>query len=222
MRIAQHLRAGIARTREVRVRIRHGNIHPALSEMATVQLIRKIRLKQHAAAAMLEGGVAHSVGSRSSKSPCCRSPTAAPAPPPRLTSVKRTPTPCALWRPSPVTPMCMPRAQWPPPGQLPGFALIVIGVLIVVRLRAARAHGAQAGLDLVEVQGAHERITDDHGPHAVRGPLLELAGDHAAAPLPCRGGPVHGQPLPRFFDGATHQRSRRLGWRGPCSLAPLA
>ena len=114
------------------------------------------------------------------------------------------------------------RAQWPPPGQLPGFALIVIGVLIVVRLRAARAHGAQAGLDLVEVQGAHERITDDHGPHAVRGPLLELAGDHAAAPLPCRGGPVHGQRLPRFFDGATHQRSRRLGWRGPCSLAPLA
>jgi len=36
-------------------------------------------------------------------------------------------------------------------------------VLIVVRLRAARAHGAQAGLDLVEVQGAHERITDDTG-----------------------------------------------------------
>ncbi len=59
MRIAQHLRARVARTREVRVRIRHGNIHPTLSEMATVQLIRKIRLKQHAAAPMLEGGVAH-------------------------------------------------------------------------------------------------------------------------------------------------------------------
>jgi hypothetical protein len=59
MRIAEHLSASVAGPREMRVRIRHGHIHPALSEMATVQLIRKIRLNQHAAAPVPERGVPH-------------------------------------------------------------------------------------------------------------------------------------------------------------------
>jgi len=45
----------------------------------------------------------------------------------------------------------------------------------------AMAQGAQAGLDLLAGLDGDERITRDHPFHAVRGHLLEMAGDRAAA-----------------------------------------
>jgi len=45
----------------------------------------------------------------------------------------------------------------------------------------AMAQGAQAGLDLLAGLDGDERITGDHRFHAVRGHLLEMAGDRAAA-----------------------------------------
>ena len=45
----------------------------------------------------------------------------------------------------------------------------------------AMTHGPRAGLDLLTELGADERIAGDHRFHAVRGHLLERAGDHAAA-----------------------------------------
>lgn len=45
----------------------------------------------------------------------------------------------------------------------------------------AMARGAPAGLDLLARLEGDERIAADHRLHAVRGHLLEMAGDHAAA-----------------------------------------
>ncbi len=45
----------------------------------------------------------------------------------------------------------------------------------------AMVRGAREALDLVASLGADERIAGDHRPHAVRGHLLELAGDREAA-----------------------------------------
>jgi predicted RNA polymerase sigma factor len=45
----------------------------------------------------------------------------------------------------------------------------------------AMAEGAQAGLALLAGLDGDERIAQDHRFHAVRGHLLELAGDRAAA-----------------------------------------
>jgi RNA polymerase sigma factor (sigma-70 family) len=45
----------------------------------------------------------------------------------------------------------------------------------------AMARGPQAGLDLLGKLEADERIADDHRLHAVRGHLLEMAGDRAGA-----------------------------------------
>jgi len=45
----------------------------------------------------------------------------------------------------------------------------------------AMARGARAGLELVDMLRADARIADDHRLHAVRGHLLELTGDPAAA-----------------------------------------
>jgi predicted RNA polymerase sigma factor len=45
----------------------------------------------------------------------------------------------------------------------------------------AMVRGPRVGLDLVEKLRADERIADDHRLHAVRGHLLERAGDRAAA-----------------------------------------
>jgi predicted RNA polymerase sigma factor len=45
----------------------------------------------------------------------------------------------------------------------------------------AMTHGPRAGLDLVDKLTADARIADDHRLHAVRGHLLEMAGDRAAA-----------------------------------------
>ncbi|MGW0188348.1 RNA polymerase sigma factor [Streptomyces sp. NPDC003362] len=46
---------------------------------------------------------------------------------------------------------------------------------------AAMAHGPQAGLDLLRPLAEDDRIADHHRLHAVRGHLLEMAGDHDAA-----------------------------------------
>jgi RNA polymerase sigma factor (sigma-70 family) len=46
---------------------------------------------------------------------------------------------------------------------------------------AAMAHGPQAGLDLLRPLAEDDRIADHHRLHAVRGHLLEMAGDHQAA-----------------------------------------
>ncbi|MFH0241948.1 RNA polymerase sigma factor [Streptomyces sp. HK10] len=46
---------------------------------------------------------------------------------------------------------------------------------------AAMAHGPQAGLDLLHPLGEDDRVADHHRLHAVRGHLLEMAGDHDAA-----------------------------------------
>jgi predicted RNA polymerase sigma factor len=55
----------------------------------------------------------------------------------------------------------------------------------VVRLNlavaAAMVHGPEAGLDLLSGLDADERMTGFHRVAAVRGHLLELAGEHAAA-----------------------------------------
>jgi predicted RNA polymerase sigma factor len=55
----------------------------------------------------------------------------------------------------------------------------------VVRLNhavaVAMATSPRAGLDLLEDLAADERLTDDHRLHAVRGHLLEMAGDTTAA-----------------------------------------
>ena len=45
----------------------------------------------------------------------------------------------------------------------------------------AMARGAHAGLDLLGKLAADDRIAGDHRLHAVRGHLLEMAGDHVAA-----------------------------------------
>jgi RNA polymerase sigma factor (sigma-70 family) len=45
----------------------------------------------------------------------------------------------------------------------------------------AMVRGARAGLDLLEKLQADERIAEDHRLHAVRGHLLEMAGDRVAA-----------------------------------------
>jgi predicted RNA polymerase sigma factor len=45
----------------------------------------------------------------------------------------------------------------------------------------AMAQGARAGLDLLAGLDGDERITGDHRFHVVRGHLLEMAGDRAAA-----------------------------------------
>ncbi len=45
----------------------------------------------------------------------------------------------------------------------------------------AMVHGPQAGLELLAKIEADERITEDHRLHAVRGHLLEMAGDRIAA-----------------------------------------
>ncbi len=45
----------------------------------------------------------------------------------------------------------------------------------------AMVHGPQAGLDRLESVGADQRIAGDHRLHAVRGHLLEMAGQAAAA-----------------------------------------
>src|SRR5262249_51199719 len=45
----------------------------------------------------------------------------------------------------------------------------------------AMAREAQAGLDLLAGLDGDERIAQDHRFHAVRGHLLEMAGDRAAA-----------------------------------------
>jgi RNA polymerase sigma factor (sigma-70 family) len=45
----------------------------------------------------------------------------------------------------------------------------------------AMAHGPRAGLRLLDALDADERVAGHHRLHAVRGHLLELAGDHAAA-----------------------------------------
>jgi predicted RNA polymerase sigma factor len=45
----------------------------------------------------------------------------------------------------------------------------------------AMAEGTQAGFDLLARIGADERIAGDHRLYAVRGHLLEMAGEFAAA-----------------------------------------
>ena len=45
----------------------------------------------------------------------------------------------------------------------------------------AMARGPRAGLGLLERLEARGRIAEDHRLHAVRGHLLEMAGDHVAA-----------------------------------------
>ena len=45
----------------------------------------------------------------------------------------------------------------------------------------AMARGPQAGLDLLKKLETDHRIADHHRLHAVRGHLLEMAGDPAAA-----------------------------------------
>ena len=59
----------------------------------------------------------------------------------------------------------------------------------------AMAHGAHAGLDLLDGLATDERIGDDHRFHAVRAHLLEMTGDRAArAGLLPRRGPTSVQP----------------------------
>ncbi len=60
MRIAKHLRASVTSPREMRIRIWYGDIHPAVSEMGTVQLVWKIRLNQHTTVALTKTGGTHS------------------------------------------------------------------------------------------------------------------------------------------------------------------
>src|SRR5262245_59200198 len=54
-----HLRARLARTHEMRIRVRDSDIYPTLSKMATVQFTRKIGLDQNPAVPVFETGVAH-------------------------------------------------------------------------------------------------------------------------------------------------------------------
>jgi predicted RNA polymerase sigma factor len=45
----------------------------------------------------------------------------------------------------------------------------------------AMVHGARVGLELLEKLSTDDRLAEDHRLHAVRGHLLEMAGDHPAA-----------------------------------------
>jgi predicted RNA polymerase sigma factor len=63
--------------------------------------------------------------------------------------------------------------------------LLRLGDNPVVRLNhvvaLAKVHGAHAGLEQLDPLQADSRIGHDHRLHAVRGHLLEMGGEHAAA-----------------------------------------
>lgn len=70
--------------------------------------------------------------------------------------------------------------------------VVALGHAIAV----AMAQGTRAGLDLLAGLDGDERITGDHRFHAVRGHLLETAGDHTAA-LRCYQAAAGGPPASR-------------------------
>jgi RNA polymerase sigma factor (sigma-70 family) len=73
----------------------------------------------------------------------------------------------------------------------------------------AMVHGPQAGLDLLETLGDDDRVAAHHRLEVVRGHLLEMAGDHAAAIASYRTAARRTTSLPerRYLEG----RAARLG-----------